>query len=237
MKISQIIRRVGRYSLLAFLLFLLMVSAFLWYITTNSFQESVRSRMIASIERATGGRVEIGSFHVVPWRFEVEVRDLTIHGRESASERPLAHVDSMSAVVDLSSALGARMAFRRVLLSHPVVHIIYYPDGTTNRPAPSSAAGATFDKMFAISVSRLEVHQGELFLQEQLTPIDFIANDVQATLNYSFLHRRYSGDLAIGRAEMQLAGYRPFSWAAKTEFNIGRDEIQLLSLNATSTLR
>ncbi|HET8825972.1 MAG TPA: hypothetical protein VFM77_12635, partial [Terriglobales bacterium] len=234
MKVFRIIRRLARYSLLAFLIFLLMVSALLWYITTDSFQQMVRRRLIASLEHATGGRVELGSFHVVPLRFEVEVRDLTIHGREAPTDKPLAHVDSMSAVVDLGAVLGVRMAFDRLTLVHPVVHVIYYPDGSTNQPSPKQASAATFDQIFAISIRRLEVKQGELLLQEERIPVEFVSNDVAARLDYSFLHRRYSGDVSIGRAETQFAGYRPFAWGAKTDFSIGQDEIQVRSLSATS---
>ena len=234
MSVFRVIRRIGRYSLVICLGFLLLLSAFLWYITTDSFQQMARRRLVASLERATGGRVEIGSFHVVPLRFEIEVRDLTIHGRESAAERPLAHVNSMSAIVDLSAVLGVRMGFDRLTLVHPVVHIIYYPDGSSNQPAPKQSSGVAFDQMFAISVRRLEVRQGELFLDEERIPVEFVSNDVEARLDYSFLHRRYSGEIAFGRAETQLAGYRPFSWAARTQFSIGRDEIQLRSLTATS---
>lgn len=229
----RIVRRVGRYSLVAFLTLLLLVSAFLWYITTDSFQQMVRRRLIASLEHATGGRVEIGSFHVVPLRFEVEVRDLTIHGREAPAERPLAHVDSMSAVVDLTAVLGIRMGFDRLTLVHPVVHFIYYPDGSTNQPSPPSS-GAAFDKLFSISIHRLEIQQGELFFDEQRVPFEFVSNDVEAKLDYAFLRRRYSGELSVGRAETQLAGYRPFSWAAKTEFSIGHDEVQIRSLSVRS---
>jgi len=234
MRILRIIHRLARYSLLIFLIFLLMVSVFLWYITTDSFQQMVRRRLITSLEHATGGRVELGSFHVVPLRFEVEVRDLTIHGREAPTDKPLAHVDSMSAVVDLGAVLGVRMAFDRLTLVHPVVHIIYYPDGTTNQPSPKQASAATFDQVFAISIRRLEVKQGELLLQEERIPIEFVSNDVAARLDYSFLHRRYSGEISIGRAETQFAGYRPFAWGAKTNFSIGRDEVQVSSFTATS---
>jgi len=234
MSISRVIRRIGRYSLLIFLSFLLLLSSLLWFVTTDSFQQMVRRRLVAALEHATGGKVDIGSFHAVPLRFEVEVRDLTIHGREGRSERPLVHVDSMSAIVDLSAVLGVRMAFDRLTLTHPVVHFIYYPDGTTNKPAPQQPGGAAFDQMFAISVHRLEVRQGELFLDEQRIPVEFVSNDVEARLDYSFLHRRYSGDISVGRAETQVAGYRPFSWAAATHFSIGHDEIQLRSLTASS---
>jgi translocation and assembly module TamB len=234
MSIFRVIRRIGRYSLLIFLSFLLLLSSLLWFVTTDSFQQMVRRRLVAALEHATGGKVDIGSFHAVPLRFEVEVRDLTIHGREAPGERPLAHVDSMSAIVDLSAVLGVRMAFDRLTLTHPVVHFIYYPDGTTNQPSPKQPPGATFDRMVAISVHRLEVRQGELFLDEQRIPVEFVSNDVEAHLEYSFLHRRYSGTISVGRAETQLAGYRPFSWAADTHFSIGHDEIQLRSLTATS---
>jgi translocation and assembly module TamB len=234
MKIFRIIRRLARYSLVAFLIFLLMVSALLWYITTDSFQQMVRRRLIASLEQATGGRVELGSFHAVPLRFEVEVRDLTIHGRESATARPLAHVDSMSAIVDLGAVLGVRMAFDRLSLVHPVVHIIYYPDGSTNQPAPKQSSVATFDQIFAISIRRLEVQRGELFLEEERIPVDFVSNDVEAKLDYSFLHRRYSGNISVGRAEAQFSGLRPFAWGAKTDFSIGHDEVTLRSFAATS---
>jgi len=199
MSISRVIRRIGRYSLLIFLSFLLLLSSLLWFVTTDSFQQMVRRRLVAALEHATGGKVDIGSFHAVPLRFEVEVRDLTIHGREGRSERPLVHVDSMSAIVDLSAVLGVRMAFDRLTLTHPVVHFIYYPDGTTNKPAPQQPGGAAFDQMFAISVHRLEVRQGELFLDEQRIPVEFVSNDVEARLDYSFLHRRYSGDISVGR--------------------------------------
>src|SRR5215831_3909421 len=234
MSISRVVRRIGRYSLLIFLSFLLLLSSLLWFVTTNSFQQMVRRRLVTALEHATGGKVDIGSFHAVPLRFEVEVRDLTIHGREAPSERPLVHVDSMSAIVDLSAVLGVRMAFDRLTLTHPVVHFIYYPDGTTNQPTPAQPGGAAFDQMFAISVHRLEVRQGELFLDEQRIPVEFVSNDVEARLDYSFLHRRYSGDISVGRADTQLAGYRPFSWAAQTHFSIGHDEIQLHSLTASS---
>jgi hypothetical protein len=62
----------------------------LWYSTTNSFQAYVRRRMIAEVERITGGRAEIGSFHVVPFHLQVEVRNITVRGKESHCFMPTA---------------------------------------------------------------------------------------------------------------------------------------------------
>ena len=61
----RILGRVGRYCGLLCLLVLLLISAFLWYITTDSFQHMVRARLVGAIERTTGGRAEqIGRAHV-----------------------------------------------------------------------------------------------------------------------------------------------------------------------------
>jgi translocation and assembly module TamB len=223
------LRRFSRYFLIGCLLFLLCFSGFLWYITTASFQQMVRGRLIAAMERATGGSAELGSFHVVPLRFQVEVRDLIIHGREAPGQIPLLHVDSMSATVSLSSVLGARIAFHTLTLHHPVVHLIFYPDGTTNRPAPRQSV-ASFEQLFSISVDRLAVEQGELLWQDERLPFGFVTNDVSASLGYSFLHRRYSGNVAVGKAETRLEDLRPFAWTGRSDFAIDSSGIEVRSL-------
>jgi len=219
---------------MACLLLMLLLSAALWYVTTDSFQQMVRGRLIAALERATGGRVELGSFHAMPLRFQVEVRNLTIHGKEMTSELPLAHVDNLSAVVNLSSALGARLEFHSLTLDNPVVHGIFYPDGSTNQPAPKQQASADLTQLFSTSIDRLEVRRGELVMQDRQVPFEFFSNDVSARLNYSFLHRRYSGDAAVGKVETQFNGYRPVAWSGQSVFSIDSSGLQIQSLTAAS---
>jgi translocation and assembly module TamB len=225
-------RRLGqvtRYIFLAFLLLLLLLSAFLWYLTTDSFQLMVRSRLVSAIERASGGRAELGSFHVVPLRFQVEVRNLTIHGREAPGQVPLLHVDSMSAIVDLSSLLGAKLGFHDLKLVHPVIHVIFYPDGSTNAPA-ARASTVRSEHLLSIGVDRLEVESGELLWQDEPIPLEFVSDNISATLDYSFLRLRYLGQLSIGRAETRLAGYRPLAWAGTAGFSVSRNSIEINSL-------
>ena len=98
----------GRRKIWKYLLALLAAGALVmaglgWYSTTDSFRTLVRGRLIATLERITGGRVELGSIHVVPFHFQVEVRNLTIHGREGAGEIPYAHVDSLMAQMKIQN--------------------------------------------------------------------------------------------------------------------------------------
>jgi len=230
-------RRFRNYLLLAGLVSLLLFGAMSWYATTDSFQALVRRRLVAQLERITGGHVDLGGIHTIPFRFQVEIRDLTIHGRESASEVPYAHIDRLVARVKLISILGAEFGFSSLVLDRPVIHIVLYPDGTTNRPPPRlnrTSPRASIEQLFSLSISQLEVRRGELLWNDQRTPFEFIANDVSADMSYSLLHRQYAGNLLLGKIDTTFENYRPVAWMAEAHFTLDEDGIQVKSLKATS---
>jgi translocation and assembly module TamB len=230
-------RRFRNYLLSAGLAGLLLLGGLSWYATTDSFQNWVQRRLVAELERVTGGRVDSGGIHTVPFRFQVDIRDLTIHGREAPSEVPYAHVDRLVAQVKLISALGAEFGFSSLVLDHPVVHIIFYSDGTTNQPVPKFKGISTrssIEQLFALSISQLEVRRGELQWNDEKTPFDFVAHDVSADMSYSLLHRHYDGNLLLGKIDTKFEDYRPVAWMAEAHFTIGQDSLEITSLKATS---
>jgi translocation and assembly module TamB len=230
-------RRVWKYLLIAMLLGVVSLAGMLWYSTTDAFQAMVRRRLVTELELITGGRVQLGSFHTTPFRLRVDVRDLTIHGLEKSGEIPYAHVDRMLAEVKVISVLGAEFGVSSVELEHPVVHIIFYGDGSTNQPVPkveriSDKNGV--EELFSLSIGELNVHGGELIWDQQRIPLDLVANDVTAGLTYSLLHHHYTGDLKLGKVATQLQNYRPFTWAAETHFVLTTKAVEIESFKATS---
>lgn len=212
-------------------------SVLAWYVTTDGFHARVRHRLVAELEKITGGRVELGSIHVIPFELRVEVRDLTIHGREASGEIPYAHADSLSAQIKIISVFGAEFGFHSVDLDHPVIHVIVYPDGTTNQPElkiPGKPGENPLDPLFALSISRLSVRQGTLFWNDQIIPLDFVVDDVVADMNYSLLRRRYEGNLRLGKVDCKLENYRPFSGTLTASFDLARNEVTIPSLRVTS---
>ena len=230
-------RKIWKYLLSVLVGGLLLLPVAAWYMTTDSFQLWVRHRLIADLERITGGRVDLGSFHTIPFRLQVEVRDLTIHGLERPIEVPYAHVDRVLAQVKIISILGTEFGFHTVLLERPVVHIILYPDGTTNQPQPkvgqNSASGA-IASLFSLSINRLDVSRGEFLWHDQRIPLDFIANDLSADMTYSLLHRRYEGNLRLGKMDTHFKDYRPIAWTAEAQFSLGQNNIEVSSVKASS---
>jgi translocation and assembly module TamB len=208
-----------------------------WYSTTDSFRELVRQRLIATLERMSGGRVELGNIHLVPFHLQVEIRNLTIHGREQPGDIPYAHLNSVVAQLKILSFLRTDIGFSYIILDHPVLHIIVYPDGTTNQPAPhvKQASGkAPVEQLFSLSISRLEVRRGELILGHQRIPLDFMARDVSADMEYELLRRSYEGNVLLGKVDTALRGYRPVAWTVEAHFTLSRNRVQVRSLKASS---
>jgi len=224
--------------LLVFAAGLVSLAGLAWYMTTDSFQALVRRRFLAEVERVTGGRVELGSIHSVPLRFEVEVRNLTIHGREGPGDIPYAHVDRLLAQIKLRSALGGELKFRSIVLERPIVHLMIDADGNTNQPTPrpeSLSAGSQLERLFRFSVNRLQVRRGELIWNDRMIPLDFLTQDVSASMDYSLLRRKYDGQLTIGKMETRFEGYPPAAWTAEVHFALGHNSLQIDSLKASSS--
>ena len=212
------------------------VAALLFYTTTESFQSLVRRRLTAEVERITGGRAQIGSFHTIPFRFQVEVRDITVHGREAATDVPLAHADGIVARLKISSLLRSELAFENLILDQPVIHIAFYPDGTTNFPKRSSniSGQTSIEQLFALSINRFDLRHGRLLWDDQTIPLNLAARDTWLQMDYSYLHARYNGRLLVGSVDTKLLDCRPFAWMASAEFNLASDSAEVTSLKWNS---
>ena len=216
---------------------LLLGLGLLWYVNTDSFQALVRRRMVEEVERITGGHAEIRSLHTTPFRMQVEIRDITVHGRESAQEIPLAHADRLVARMKISSLLRSEFGFHEVVLDRPVLHVAVYPDGTTNVPRPRSpdASGRiAIEQLFALSVDRLEVRHGEALWDDQTIPLDFSIRNTELQMDYSFLHGRYDGRLLLGKVDTKFQDCRPFAWLSTMQFGLAPTFIDITALKWNS---
>ena len=229
-------RRLLKYFLIASLLSVLLFSSLAWYVTTDSFQTMILRRVVSELERVSGGRVELASMHTVPFRLQVEMRGLTIHGNEPANDIPYVHVSNLIAQIKIISLLEARFGFASVILDQPVLHVIVYPDGKTNQPQPhlSGKGKSPVEELFSLSISDLQVRHGELLWADQRIPLDFRANDVYVDMTHSVLRRRYETNVLLGKVDTIYQSYRPVAWTAEAHFYLGQNYLELQSLKLTS---
>jgi translocation and assembly module TamB len=213
---------------------LLAALALLWYVHTSSFQNMVHRRVAAALEQMTGGRVEVGRLSVGPLRFRVEAHDLTIHGREAPGEVPYAHVDNLVATIKIISVFEREFGFNSLTLDHPVIHIIVYPDGSTNQPTPTVSAKSSIAELFSASIRHLQVLRGELLWDKERIPLDFTANGVFAELKYSLFRGRYQGYVGVRKLETRIRDFRPFSSSIRAQFGLGENKVEVSSLEWVS---
>jgi len=209
-----------------------------WYTTTNTFQVYVRQRLVAEIERITGGHAEVGSFHIVPFHMQVEVRNITVHGTEGPGEIPLVHADHLIAQLKVNSFLRTEFGFHSLTLEHPVIHIVVAADGTTNVPAPKvklkSFDKTAVDQLFALSINHLAIQNGELDWADRKIPLEFTVDGAGVQMNYSYLRGRYESRLEIGKVDTVFDGYRPFSSMITVDFSLGPTFIDVKDMQWSS---
>lgn len=229
-------RRWGRVFLIAGGVFLALVLAGAWYTTTDSFRSWLHDHVVAALQDATGGRVELGGFHMIPFRLRLEGRDLTIHGTEKSGAIPLGHADDVVAQLKVLSLFGGKVALSHLILNHPVVRVEFAADGSSNFPVPKGPVDSrsASEQLFDLSIDRVEVHNGELFWNDQRIPVDFAASGVAGGMAHSLFRRRYEGKIHVDKVDTRLEDWRPFAWSGDLEFGLTRNRLDVTSLNLTS---
>jgi translocation and assembly module TamB len=218
-------------------LFAILVVAIGWFLTSPAFQEIVRYRVVAELEKATGGTVELQSLTWNVSKLEIEGKGLTIHGTEPVTEVPLAHADRLYLRLRVISFLKTQIDLRQLTLERPVIHVIVKPDGSTNIPEPKVKATATGDplqQLFDLAIVRTELHNGLLILNDQKLPLDFKADEVGLTMDYQRLRRQYNGALHAGKIDAQFQDWRDIPASVDAEFSLERNRGEVRSFKLTS---
>jgi translocation and assembly module TamB len=207
-----------------------------WYLRSPRFADLIRRKVITALQQATGGRVEMTSFRWNLSRLAFEADDLTIHGLEPAGQTPYAHVDRTLIRLHIISFFEKRFNLEQVDLQHPVIHIIVYPDGTTNAPQPKikPSSKATVQQLFDLAIARADLRDGVLLLNQQTLPLDFAANDVVASMSYDPGGLRYDGSVQVGKMDVKYAGYRDVPAHADLQFALWHNRAEVKSLHLTS---
>lgn len=239
----------------AALLAAIALAGFFW-LNSASFENLVRRRLVARLETATGGRVEIGAFHWHLMDLDASLGGLVIHGREAANEAPYARVDEMQVRVSILDVLSPRILLRELVIRRPELHLIVYPDGTTNQPQPRRASKPgkpMLDTLFDLKAGRVAVEQGVLDYENRASkfdsqnrrlPLDFAARDVSAVMRYvpaagrdpeSYHVDLGARDLRLARGDAAHPVTTPVDGYVQASLDLERNAAFLRSLRVTAS--
>jgi len=210
-----------------------LLGAALWLLGSDTLRERVRAEVIANLERATGGRVEMGAFEWNLPRLRFEARDLTIHGLEPAGEAPYIHADRVDIHAEVLSIFSRRILLRRVNVEHPVIHIIVHPDDTTNTPIPLAQQGRA-KALIDLSIQELQTQNGQLLVNDRAIALDVNATDVVAKMTYHPSDRLYDVDFDAGNVRIDHPGWSPIEGQAAARLNMWSGKVEVKSFRFAS---
>ena len=180
------------------LVILLSVTTIGLYFAASSaaFENFILRQMVHILETATGGRVEIATFHWHLLSQEAEAGGFVIHGLEAPGEAPYAQAESVRVRFSVLGFLSPRILLRDLEIVKPQLHIIVYTDGSTNQPQPRKPrkpGEPALDMFFDMKASHVSVEQGDLNydnraadfdFQNRHIPLDFNASDLSLRMVY-----------------------------------------------------
>jgi translocation and assembly module TamB len=220
------------------LLLLLVIGGLLFYASTAHFSNLVRQRVVNVLQDATGGRVELRSLRWSLRHLAVEVDGLTIHGLEGPGELPYAHLDRLYARVKILSFLDARLGLDFLEVDRPSVHLIIYPDGSTNQPTPkakqSSSSGPATTTIFDLQANRVEVHNGMALLNQRAIPFQLAANDLGVVITYASASGHYVGQITCSDLNAQQGKAAVIHSKLDLSVEAARDAVELKALHFTT---
>jgi translocation and assembly module TamB len=184
-------------ALAASLLLLAATFTGLYFAASSArFENLIRGQIANKLEAATGGRVEIASFHWNLLRLEAEADGLVIHGLEAPGEAPYAQFERLRVRLSVMGIWSPRIQLRELEIYRPQLHLIVYPDGSTNQPQPrkpTKEGKPALDRFFDLKAGHVAVAQGILDyenraaafdFQNRFIPLDFAASDVSLRMTY-----------------------------------------------------
>lgn len=179
-------RWIVRVLLTLVVIVLLLAVGAIWFANTPRFQKIVRGKVIGELERVTGGRVEMGTFQWSLLHLDFVLNNLTIRGLEAPGQLPYAHVDRVYIRAKIISLFEGRIGLNYFEADHPVVHLIVYPDGSTNQPHPKVRAsnGTGIATIFNLEVNRAELRDGVAIVNQRATPFNAVTDNLGAIVTY-----------------------------------------------------
>jgi uncharacterized protein involved in outer membrane biogenesis len=90
---------------IAGVLFCTLAVALLGVLQSNWFRDQVRRRIVAQVEAATGGKVEIAAFDYDWRKLTANLRGFVIHGTEPPAAKPLFSVETARITIRIISIL------------------------------------------------------------------------------------------------------------------------------------
>ncbi len=192
---------------------------------TEWFREQLRRRVIAEMEKATGGQVELASLSFDPRRWHARLEGLRI--------APVLQVEAVEIDLRVQSFLRRVVDVAALRIIRPEIRIVVAPDGSTNLPTPPGVArgGSFTEPLLNLAVGHFEVREGAVWWNDQRYGLQASLADLRADLRFQG-QGFYEGQVSAGRTVVAGTPRLPAVEQLQTRFRLRRDQIEIAEIRA-----
>ncbi len=189
------------------------------------FHDQVRQRMVEEIEKASGGKTEIGTFNFDWKTMTGEVTGFVLHGKERPGEPVFLRVKRIVVGLKVISALKKEVDLASGIVDQPEFHLVVYPDGTTNLPSPAvHREGTNFiDSILKLKMRRYEIRNGIVEFKEERVPLDIRGDNLVAVLDYDAAKAQYQGHLSSRQLHVETTKILPLIGNFDTDLSFDKN--------------
>ncbi len=194
------------------------------------FRDKVRDRMITEIERASGGRTEIGTFQFDWKTLTAQVTPFVLHGTEPANERPLFRAESVTVGIKIISMMKRDIDIKSAVVDRPQVNILVDAAGKTNFPEPKIKRVSSKDpieQLVDLAIGKIELKDGWLQYADKKIPLSLQGENLQAHLEYNLIDPSYRGGLSMNKLSIDSDKTLPMAFDFDTKLGLYKDHIQI----------
>ena len=184
-------------------LLLLVAGAGVWIAQSDWLRDRVRTIIVEQTEKATGGKVELGSFQF-DWRtLDARLNHFVIHGTEPSGAAPLLAVDRATVRLTILSLVRRSFHIDHIEVEHPQAHVIFYPGGRTNLPQPRSVSrGNGLQTILDLKIGRFDLAGGTFLVESpgeapRISPWSAQGRELKAVIGYDPGRTRYAGEVSV----------------------------------------
>ncbi len=236
-------RRVRIFAAVLGALLFMAIAAVMVVLRTAWFREQVRQRIVAEVERASGGRAELGAFQFEAGAMRAEVRDFILHGTEAPGSQPLLRVRRAAVGLKLVSILRRDVDIHSLDVEEPRLRIQVHPDGTTNLPRPKVPRRGprnAVEQFLALAIGRVDIRDGTVECGIEKLDVELHGEQLRAQMFYQAAPEKYLGEVSMRQARFKSPYLppSPMEFSSKVELEGNRVTVRNGTLRmAKSTLR